>query len=299
VLVQAHTNGTTIAATLNGGPARTHLYFPAVEGLGETYRRVMLNEYFGRLLERTRLKTIAELPLDDYGVVGAGSVIFAQRGCHVRLISDDRGLLVDGMRVFEHNQLQAAVQLVQAEALTGLPVPDDSYDLGWNFDRLLTLPDPADFLREMARVCKAVFVCVPNAHNYGQYAHYMYHKVKGDRCAYVEPRAWMARRPVRETLQRLGLEVVDEGLIDVPWWPGFPELPDLVRRLLGKRLADSPLRQQPIPPASQAEEQQWLDKVARASFIERSRWPAVVRQFFAHNVYVLAVKPEFRASLGF
>jgi hypothetical protein len=150
----------------------------------------------------------------------------------------------------------------------------------------------------MARVCKAVYVCVPNAHNYGQYAHYVYHKLRGDRCAYVEPRAWMARRPVRETLRQVGLEVVDEGLIDVPWWPGFPELPDLVRSLLGKRLADSPLRQKPVPPASQAEERQWLDKVARAAFIERSRWPEFVRQFFAHNVYVLAVKPAFRAALG-
>jgi hypothetical protein len=224
--MQTHSNGTVAAATLNGGTAaHTHLYFPAVEGFGETYRRVMLNQFFSDLLDRARIQTVAELPLDDYGVVGAGSVIFAQRGCHVRLVADDRSLLVDGMKVFEHNRLQRAVTLVQAP-LTALPVPDNSYDLGWNFDRLLTLPSPPDFLREMARVCKAVFVCVPNAHNYGQYAHYVYHKLRGDRCAYVEPRAWMARRPVRETLKQLGLEVVNEGLIDVPWWPGFPELPD-------------------------------------------------------------------------
>jgi hypothetical protein len=296
--VQAHTNSTLAAADLNGGTrSHTHLYFPAVEGFGETYRRVMLNEYFGRLLDRAHIQTVAELPLDDYGVVGAGSVLFAERGCHVRLVSDDRSLLVAGMGVFEHNRLQQGVQLIQGP-LTALPIPDNSFDLGWNFDRLLTVPSPPDFLREMARVCKAVYVCVPNAHNYGQYAHYVYHKLRGDRCAYVEPRAWMARRPVRETLRQVGLEVVDEGLIDVPWWPGFPELPDLVRSLLGKRLADSPLRQKPVPPASQAEERQWLDKVARAAFIERSRWPEFVRQFFAHNVYVLAVKPAFRAALG-
>ena len=296
--MQTHSNGTVAATAMNGGSAaHTHLYFPAVEGFGETYRRVMLNEFFGELLDRARIQTVAELPLDDYGVVGAGSVIFAQRGCHVRLVADDRSLLVDGMSVFEHNRLQRAVTLVQAP-LTALPVPDNSYDLGWNFDRLLTLPSPPDFLREMARVCKAVFVCVPNAHNYGQYAHYVYHKLRGDRCAYVEPRAWMARRPVREALQQAGMEVVKEGLIDVPWWPGFPELPDLVRRMLGKRLSDSPLRQKPVPPASVAEEQQWLNKVAGASFIERSKLPEVVRQFFAHNVYVLAVKPAFRGELG-
>lgn len=293
----ADSNPTTAIASGNGQAPPVHLYFPAVEGFGETYRRVMLNEYFGRLLDRAHLKTVAELPLDDYGVVGAGSVVFAQRGCQVRLVSDDRSLLAAGMRVFEHNRLQPAVSLVEGP-LTALPVPDSSYDLGWNFDRLLVQPSPTEFLREMARVCKAVFVCVPNAHNYGQYAHYVYHKLRGDRCAYVEPRAWMARKPVRETLERLGLVVVDEGLIDVPWWPGFPELPDLARRLLGKRLGDSPLRQKPVPPASAAEEQRWLEKVAQSAFIERGRWPALVRQLFAHNVYVLAVKPAFRTALG-
>ena len=171
--MQTHSNGAATVAAKNGSAAaHAHMYFPAVEGFGETYRRVMLNEYFGRLLDRARLKTIAELPLDDYGVVGAGSVIFAQRGCQVRLVSDDRSLLVDGLRVFEHNRLQQAVSLVQGP-LSALPVPDNSYDLGWNFDRLLTMPSPPDFLREMARVCKAVFVCVPNKHNYGQYAHYV------------------------------------------------------------------------------------------------------------------------------
>lgn len=296
--MQTHANSSLAKPASNGAGARhTHLYFPAVEGFGETYRRAMLNRYFGRLLDQARLRTVAELPLDDYGVVGAGSVIFAQRGCHVELVCDDRSLLVDGMRVFEHNGLQGAVSLLQAP-LTAMPVPDNHYDLGWNFDRLLTLPSPPDFLREMARVCKAVFVCVPNAHNYGQYAHYIYHKLRGDRCAYVEPRAWMARGPVRSTLQQLGLAVVDEGLIDVPWWPGFPELPDLARRLIGKRLGESPLRQKPVPPASLAEEQQWLDKVASATFIERSKLPEFLRQFFAHNVYVLAVKPGYRAELG-
>jgi hypothetical protein len=296
--VQTHTNGTLTAQAHNGrAAAHTHLYFPAVEGFGETYRRVMLNEYFGRLLDRTHLKTVAELPLDDYGVVGAGSLLFAQRGCQVRLVSDDRSLLVAGMSVFEHNHLQAAVSLVQGP-LTALPLPDNAYDLGWNFDRLLTLPSPPDFLREMARVCKAVFVCVPNKHNYGQYAHLAYHRLRRDRCAYVEPRAWMARGPVRLALQAMGLEILDEGVIDVPWWPGFPELPDLVRRLLGKRLAASPLRQKPVPPASQAEEQRWLAKVEQSAFIERGRWPALVKQFFAHNVYVLAVKPEFKQALG-
>ncbi len=292
---QAAATGPVAPPAAAGRPL--HLYFPAVEGFGETYRRVMLNEFFTRLLAGSQVQRVAELPLDDYGVVGAGSLVFAQHGRQVCLVSDDQPLLDAGRRVFHLNGLAEGLATLHAP-LTALPLPDDSFDLGWNFDRLLVQPSPPDFLREMARVCKAVFVCVPNARNYGQYAHYLYHRVRGDRCAYVEPRAWMARRPVRATLEQLGLEIVEEGLIDVPWWPGFPELPDLVRSALGKPAAGSPLRQAPVPIASAAEERAWLDKVQRAGVIERSRLPDAIRQLFAHNVYVLAVKPQHRVMLA-
>jgi hypothetical protein len=53
-----------------------------------------------------------------------------------------------------------------------------------------------------------------------------------------------------------------------------------------------------VPPATAEEAERWQAKVAQASFIERSRLPEFVRGFFAHNVYVLAVKPEFRDVLG-
>jgi SAM-dependent methyltransferase len=286
--------GERAAATPAGPP---YLYFPAVEGFGETYRRVMLNDYFARLLGAGRLRHVAELPLDDYGVPGAGSLVFAQHGCQVSLVSDDASLLQAGQRVFALNGLEPTLRLVEGP-LTALPLADDTFDLGWNFDRLLMQPDPAQFLREMARVCKAVFVCVPNARNYGQYAHYVYHRLRGDRCAYVEPRAWMARRPVRQVLESLGLQVVEAGVIDAPWWPGFPELPDLARRLLGRPAAASPLRQAPVPLETVEEAQHWLSKVQGASFIERSRLPEAVRLLFAHNVYVLAVKPQHRGLLG-
>jgi hypothetical protein len=268
-----------------------------VEGFGETYRRVMLNRYFERLLDGARVESVAELPLDDYGVPGAGSLVFAQGGRSISLVSDDPALLECGQRAFEINALATRLRLVHGP-LTALPLPDNAFDLAWNFDRLLVQPSPREFLREMARVSKAVFVCVPNAGNYGQYAHYVYHRLRGDRCAYVAPRAWMAREPVRAALRDLGLEVVEAGLIDVPWWPGFPELPDLVRGWLGRPASGSPLRQAPVPPATAEEAERWQAKVAQASFIERSRLPEFVRQWFAHNVFVLAVKPEFREALG-
>lgn len=280
-----------------GTPTLPHLYFPAVEGFGETYRRVMLNNYFSRLRAGSSLPVVAELPIDDYGVPAAGSLVFAQHGSEVRLVGEDQALLEAGRRVFDFNQMGKRVKLVHAR-LSQLPVENDTFDLGWNFDQLLIQPSPEAFIREMARVCKAVFICVPNARNYGQYPHFIYHKLKGGKtCAYVQPRAWMARRPIIQVLEGLGMVVVDQGLIDVPWWPGFPELPDLVRSLLGRGLRVSPHRRPPEPPATAQEEAEWQARVQRAAFIERSRLPMAARELFAHNVYVLAVKPQYRHTL--
>jgi hypothetical protein len=275
---------------------RPHLYFPGAEGFGETYRRVMLNDYFQRLICNSSLRAIAEMPLDDYGVVGAGSVVFAQLGCQVYLVSDDESLLVQAPGVFRLNGLEMQVRPMLSN-LHSLAVPDNVFDLGWNFDRLLALESRYDFLREMVRVCKVVFITVPNARNYGQYFHFVYHRLQGTTCPYVEPRDWMLRKTLRQALESLGMEVIEEGLIDVPWWPGFPELPDLVRAALHRKTMISRLRQNSVPPATEAEEQQWLEKVWRASFIEQSRLPEAVRQFFAHNVYVLAAKPQHKGLI--
>ena len=135
-----------------------------------------------------------------------------------------------------------------------------------------------------------MLVIVPNAWNYGQPGHWLYHRVAGRPCDFVGPRRWLAVGPVAAALESHGMEIVQRGLIDVPWWPGFPELPAMVRRVL-----------KPWAPPHQPDTNDLsvdgpelaalLGKAERATFIERSRLPLWLRTPFAHNLYVLARHP--------
>jgi hypothetical protein len=145
-------------------------------------------------------------------------------------------------------------------------------------------------------------VIVPNAYNYGQYAHYLYHRVRASTCDYVGPRALTRSAPVRDALKRRGMAIIDEGLIDIPWWPLFPELPNLIRGALRRAPVVFDPAQRPelnpdvVPPAAVPELKR---RIHRAAVIERSSWvPGFIKFLFAHSVYVLGCKPRFRKALG-
>jgi hypothetical protein len=181
------------------------------------------------------------------------------------------------------------VQFVESD-LYNLPFSENYFDFSWNFDRIQTLAAPSEFLGEMCRVSKMVMVIVPNAYNYGQYFHHIYHLLSNSKCDFVGPRTWMRLKQVRKTLIHAGMKVIDEGPIDVPWWPGFPELPNLVRRLFGKKpvgvTSDIPA------PLSLNGWDEFREKVEKSTFIEKSRLPMPLKVFFAHNCYVIAGKGD-------
>jgi hypothetical protein len=282
------------------GAAEIHLYYPP-EGLGALYRRTMLNDFFVDWIRRTNIQTVAEVPLDSYGIVGAGSLIFAQLGCKVTLISDDQSILDRAQALMSFNGVSHRVRFLHSP-LHDIPVDEGTFDFTWSFDRLQALPDPASFLHELCRISKATMIVVPNAHNYGQYLHHFYHLAARTTCEYVGPRRWMRRAPIRAGLQRGGMTIIDDGIIDAPWWPGFPELPNLIRRLLGRPPVTvegegmPEAQPQVFPPADVPRLRR---QVERSAFIERGRlWPGFVKLLFAHNVYVVGCKPRHRSELG-
>jgi len=260
----------------------------------------MLNEFFSDLIRRTNIRTVAEVPLESYGIVGAGSLIFTQLGCEVTLISDDQRVLDRARALMRFNGVSGVHYL--HSPLHSIPVAADTFDLTWNFDELLPIRHRGAFLQELCRVSKATFVVVPNAYSYGQLMHAFYHWLMGTTCMHAGPRRWMRAKPIREALQRGGMEIVGEGIIDVPWWPSFPELPNMVRRLLGRPTVEVEAKGIPeahpdhVPPADVPAMRR---KVERSAFIERGRlWPGPIKRLFAHNLYVLGCKAEHRQSLG-
>lgn len=266
---------------------KNKLYFPS-EGLGAIYRRYMLNEFFEKLCSQRKFLRIAEIPCDMYGAIGAGSLIFNILNCEVTFVHNDP-VILDRAKMLWQSGGFTNVQFVKSD-LYHLQFPESYFDFSWNFDRIQTLAVPSEFLGEMCRVSKMVMVIVPNAYNYGQYLHHVYHLFSSSKCDFVGPRTWMRLKQVRKTLIHAGMKVIDEGPIDVPWWPGFPELPNLVRRLFGKKpvgvTSDIPA------PLSLNEWEEFREKVEKSTFIERSRLPMPLKVFFAHNCYVIAGKGD-------
>jgi Methyltransferase domain len=275
------------------------LYYPD-EGFGNVYRRSMLNDLFTDLFRGTNIRKVAELPVESYGIVGAGSLIWAQLGADFTMVSEDPKIVERAKALMRFNSVPDAKYLLAP--LHNLPVSNDEFDFSWNFDELLPMQNRQAFLTELCRVSKAAMIVVPNAYSYGQVAHYLYHVATRSTCMHAGPRVWMRHAPVRAALQREGMSIVAEGMVDVPWWPSFPELPNLVRGLLGRKKVEvdrhgiPELAPRAVPPA---EEPAMRRKVERNAVIERGRLiPKPLKWFFDHNIYVIGCKPAYRQALG-
>jgi len=98
------------------------------------------------------------------------------------------------------------------------------------------------------------------------------------------------------------LVVLREGMIDIPWWPLFPELQNLVRRVLGRTAVTIDPRKNPeanpeVVPLSELSKLR--ERIEKAAIIERSSWiPKLFKLLFAHSAYVIGCKPRYRVQLG-
>jgi methyltransferase family protein len=276
-----------------------YLYYPA-EGFGCLYHRTMLNDFFTKFIGESKINSVAEAPLDSYGMVGAGSLIFTQLGRKLTLISQDKALLARGSSLFEFNAITDVNCL--HSALDHIPVPADTFDFSWSYERIQAVSNASAVVDELCRVSKAVMIVVPNKYNYGQYSHYFYHRVSGTTCDYVGPNTLMRPKPIREMLRKRGLVILRKGMIDIPWWPLFPELPNLVRRVLGRTSVTIDPQKNPeanpeVVPLSDLSKLR--ERIEKAAVIERSSWiPNFIKLLFAHSAYVIGCKPRYRAQLG-
>jgi len=281
------------------GARPIYLYYPA-EGFGCLYHRTMLNDFFAKFIGESKINSVAEAPLDSYGMVGAGSLVFTQLGRKLTLISQDKALLARGSSLLEFNAITDVTCL--HSALDHIPVAADAFDFSWSYERIQAVPNASAVVDELCRVSKAVMIVVPNKYNYGQYAHYFYHRVSGTTCDYVGPNTLMRPKPIRQMLQKRGLVILREGMIDIPWWPLFPELPNLVRRVLGRAAVTIDPRKNPeanpeVVPLSELSKLR--ERIEKAAIIERSSWiPKLIKLLFAHSAYVIGCKPRYRVQLG-
>ncbi|MEI2688673.1 MAG: class I SAM-dependent methyltransferase [Anaerolineae bacterium] len=265
------------------------------EGLGLVYERFVLNDFLLELRARHGIETVLEAPLYGMaGVSGINSVALAEAGCQVTLADDNRVRLDGVQRIWQ--ELALPVRLVQVQDWGRLPFADNSFDLAWEWAGLWYLPNAQALLHELARVSRrVVFVAMPNRWQVGYFMRkYLidqeFFRAIGGR------EAWVDMRMNRGLLKAAGVEIVDEGVLDVPPWPDTVMPASEVLQRLGVRSAK--LQDQfsgegwtwSTMAYYLGEQPELRQQVMRYTWLEYAPLPWQVKAVWAHHRYVVGVK---------
>jgi len=203
------------------------------EGLGTTYERFILHDYFNWLKSRYDVHTVLEAPsFGMTGVSGINSLWWAAQGSKVTVVDQACERLEAIQRVWKETGLSADLVFQPPESAS-LPFADGSFDMAWNFAALWHIKDGEKYLAELARVAKKVlFLCVPNQQNIcwvlrpHDSAHYELKNIRKD---------WIISR-----LAPRGWRLVKTGFFDVPPWPDIAMKKENILKMVGLgRLAKS------------------------------------------------------------
>lgn len=254
---------------------------------------MVLNDYLDALVDRYGIKEALEAPLYGMaGVTGINSVRLAQRGCRVTLADGDAQRLREVKGVWE--ELALPCELVHLEEPGSLPFPDGSFDLAWNWAALWHINEAEKLLLELGRVSRhLVFVAMPNRWQPG----YWMRKYLLDKSFFhrVDER-WVHMKAIERLLREAGLEIIEEGLLDIPPWPDTVMPAAQVLRRLG-------LRSKRLEDRFSGERWRWstmdyylgrdpdlMERARRYTWLERSLLPRPLKLLWAHHRYLLARK---------
>jgi hypothetical protein len=273
------------------------------EGLGLVYERFVLNDFLLALRREYGLDTVLEAPLFGMaGVSGINSVALARDGACITLI-DDHGERLDAVeRIW--GELSLSAQFIHHNDWTRLPIPDDSFDLAWNWAALWYLSDgtaqsaetPSSLLRELVRVSRRlVFVAIPNRVQVGYLARkYLLEREFVDQV----DEGWADIGRVRRVLEDAGVRIVRQGVLDVPPWPDTVMPASQVLQRLG-------IRSKRLEGQFSGDSWQWstmayylgqqpelYERVMRYAWLDRARIPWRFKAIWAHHRYVVGLKQE-------
>ena len=260
------------------------------EGLGLVYERFVLNDFLLFLKGQYGFASVLEAPLYGMaGVSGINSVALARIKTAVTLVDDNAERLAGVERIW--GELGLPAQFVLADDWAALPFPDNNFECVWNWAALWHLADPAALLREMVRCSnKLVFVAVPNPVQVGY--QFRKHVVEPEFVKEIDEK-WTDIGMIRRQLEGLGVEILDQGVLDVPPWPDTV-MP--ASELLG-RLG---IRSKKLQGRFQGEGWQWstmdyylgrqpdlYDRVMKHAWLEHWRLSWRIKQIWAHHRWVL------------
>lgn len=261
-----------------------------VEVFGVTYDRYVLLQIHKLFTSQLGLKTVVDMP--SHGAKAAGSLYsigFGQAGCHVTLVNPE----MDMMYGWEKIGLQDNVSTLENINVYNTGLPDNAYDLAFNFVTWTELADPIAYLNEMKRISsKYVLLVTCNNFQPGYPWHRLIHKMFGFPWTHGQVRLNHITT-VKKLYRSIGLNIMEYGAIDSPGWPD-PSGPRDIR--LHRRFGNAPHQ---LPKEKPVWEVPFLDYVKHNSYpgwmkklgkLDMAFRKGVVKLPISHLFYLLGEK---------
>jgi hypothetical protein len=263
------------------------------EGLGLVYERFVLNDFLEALRQRHQIRMVLEAPLYGMaGVSGINDVVFARHGVQVTMV-DDTPERIQGVQRIWRDDLGLPANLVNIppDRWDRLPFADRSFDLTWQWAGLWYIADPAGLLRELARTSRnLVFVAMPNNIQVG----YWVRKLVIDREFFAtHDEGWTDIGRIARILEDAGVEIIGQGVLDVPPWPDTVMPANEVLKRLGIR---SRQLEEQFTGAGWTwstmayylgEQPELYDRVMQYAWLDHAPLPWQVKSIWAHHRYLL------------
>ena len=263
------------------------------EGLGLVYERFVLNDFLDDLRQRYAIRSVLEAPLYGMaGVSGINDVVFARRGVDVTMVDDTPVRLEGVQRIWDEDlRLPANLVCIEPDQWGALPFADNSFDFTWEWAGLWYINDPAGLLRELVRTSRnLVFVAMPNNIQVG----YWMRKLVIDREFFAQhDEGWTDIGRIRRILEQAGVEIIDQGVLDVPPWPDTVMPANEVLQRLGIR--SKQLEEQFTGDGWQwstmayylGDEPDLYERVMKYAWLDQAKLPWQVKSVWAHHRYLL------------
>jgi hypothetical protein len=266
------------------------------EGLGLVYERFVLNDFLVELARRHDVESVLEAPLYGMaGVSGINSYILAQNGADVTLVDDIPERLAGVERIWQED-LNLPVNLVLSDPYQWgrLPFASRSFDLTWCWAALWYIRNPAGLIRELARTSRnLVFIAMPNNIQVG---YWMRKLVIDQEFFATHDEGWTDINRIRRMLETEGVEIIGEGVLDVPPWPDTVMPANEVLKRLG-------IQSQALESQFTGEGWQWntmayymghepdlRERVMKYALLDHANLPWQVKAIWAHHRYLVGRK---------
>ena len=264
------------------------------EGLGTTYERFLLHQFFTQLDKQFSIHQVLEVPsFGMTGVSGINSLWWAQRQKQVTVVDDHFKRLVKIQNVWQTLRLKAHFALV--EQFEQLPFGDQTFDLSWNFAALWFVHDLNAFFKELDRLTRQViFICVPNRFGIGYQIRLRWPAAQKPALNFENIKT--AR--ICQILKGLNWRLLEKGYFDIPPWPDFPlkkevlfdklKMSFLLKMLANKKDSSKQNERMTILDYFAGKRTDLEDEVFKFKFLEKAPFP--LRQLWAHHQYLIFVR---------